>query len=314
MLSSEPTAHDSSDALRPLGVHHSGPTSSERVIRPSHQGALLDRRFGLEDISALTEALVQTSRGRIERLKGTAHEVEEKLRLRVAESQKQISAAMRTAQDQINAQVTETTRRSQETIDRAFKDGFEKGEREGRDAGTRNGFETGYSEGLEKGLLEGRDKAYTEHATRLEEGTAHLVPTLESLIEQITRESIVRREAAHRDLLELAIEVAHRVIRREAAAPDPVIVEILHTAIDRIENRHSLSIEIHPDDRKAVEEHLAGLADRLLGEASITIVERPEQERGGCLVRTEAGTVDQTIETQLALIEERLIGESEVRA
>ena len=275
---------------------------------------MLDRRFGLEDISALTEALVQTSRGRIERLKGTAHEVEEKLRLRVEESQKQISAAMRTAKDQIDAQVSETTRRSQEAIDRAFKDGFEKGEAEGLAAGTKNGFETGYSEGLEKGLLEGREKAYAEHAARLEEGTAHLVPTLESLIESLTEQSTTRREAAHQDLLSLALEIARRVIRREVAAPEPAIVDVLHAAIDRIENGHALSIEIHPDDRAAVDTHLEGLADRLFGGGTITVVERPEQERGGCLVRTEAGTVDQTIETQIALIEERLIGESEVTA
>ena len=143
---------DPREDLRPLGetAGDASRVRSDRVIRPTTGGAMLDRRFGLEDIDALTEALVASSRGRIERLKGTAHEVEEQLRRKVEESRTQIRTAIDTAKERIEQQVTETNRRTREALESAHAEGFARGEAEGLEQGTRNGFEKGYSEGLEK--------------------------------------------------------------------------------------------------------------------------------------------------------------------
>ena len=315
-MSSSNRSHDSSSAdLRPLGGSPGGRVTSDRVIRPTQHGAMLEERFGLDDISALTEALVQKSRGRIEKLQGAAQEVEENLRQKVEETQAKIRLAMRAAQDQIEHQVRETARRSQEAVDQAYQEGRERGEAEGQERGYQSGFEKGYSEGLEKGLLEGRETALADHSAALEEKTAGLVPVLESLISAFQEESDGRRERAHRDLLELAFEIAKKVIRREAEAEShPAIVDVLRTAIDRLENRFALTIEIHPDDRRVVEEYVRTLNDQLDLAEGVSILENTDLAPGGCRVRNQFGSVDQTIETQLELIEERLFGEVGVRS
>ena len=104
------------------------------------------------------------------------------------------------------------------------------------------------------------------------------------------------------------------MIRREAEAEShPAIIDVLRTAIDRLENRFALTIEIHPDDRSVVEEYVRTLSDQLDLAEGVAIAENPDLARGGCRVRNQFGSVDQSIETQLELIEERLFGEVEVR-
>jgi len=298
-----------SDELKP--IHETVDVSSQdvtRVIRPSDRGALLDQRFQLEDISELTEALVRNSQGRIEHLRGAAYEFEERLRAQVERSRQQITEAMRAARKQIEDRVNETTRRSQEAVDRAYQEGRERGEREGFEQASNEGFQKGYSEGLEKGLLEGRSKAYDEVMSELSESTGGLVPALESLVQEFDQERRQLRDCAHRDLLELAVTMARRIVRREVESPEGVIRDVLRAAIDRIENQHGLKIEIHPKDRLAAEEYLSEIYGKVSAQDSIEIVEKTDLERGGCIVRAVCGTVDQSIETQFSLIEERLLG------
>jgi len=271
-----------------------------RVIRPRPGGALLDHRFRLEDVSALTDALVRASEGRIERLRGAASEVEQRLRRQVEQSRQRIAAAIEAAELRIEERVQETARRAGEAIEKAHREGREHGEREG--------FAAGYSEGLEKGLREGRESALEEARSRVRT----LVPALEELVADFGRERRELRESAQRELLELALEVARRVVRREVEMPPPVVVESLRAAIERIDRKRGLVIEIHPADRAAAEECLPGLLGGIAAEEAVTIVEHPERSRGGCRVRTECGTVDETIETQFELLDERVLGREEV--
>ncbi len=294
----------SNETLHPLSRSLGGDAAG-RVIRPGAGGALLDRRFRLEDISALTEALVNASRGRIERLRGAAHQVEETLRNQAEESRARISAVIAAAEQQIEDRVRDTTRRSGEAIEKSYREGLEQGEREG--------FAKGYGEGLEKGLREGRGRAHEETRIALEERTATLVPALESLIEEFGREQRELRDSARQDLLELALEIARRIVRREVEIPPAVVVDTMHAAIDRIDARRGLVVEIHPDDRGAAEEFLSRVFGHLEAAESVTIVEHPERSRGGCRVRTECGSIDETIETQFELIEERLRGREGVQ-
>jgi len=300
--------HEWGDDLRPLDLaaESAARPERERLLRGGEGGTVLDRPIGIEDIPALTEALVASSRGQLERLRGTTTEIEAELRRKVDASLQRIRAALDTARSQIASHVAETERRSQASFESAEREGFTAGEAAGRDAGHREGFEAGYSEGLEKGLREGRESATRDHAARLEESSSHLVETLTRLLAEMERESRERREHAQGELLSLAREIAHRVIRREAEAPEPLVLRSLETAIDRIENRHEVTIEIHPEDRAAVEAFLPSLHDALGRTGSVTIVDCERRERGGVVARTEACIVDQSIETQLALIEERL--------
>lgn len=271
-----------------------------RVVRPKDGGPTLDARFRLEDVDALTEALVRSSRGRLERLSGAASTLEEKLRRRVDESRRRITEAMETAEEQIEERVRETTERSRDAVEAAYREGHAQGERAG--------FEEGRARGLEEGRVDGRETAHAETALDLEERTRRIVPVLEAMLDELARERRALHDDARRDLIELSLEVARCVIRREVEIPPYPVIENVHAAIERIEARRRLLIEIHPDDRAAVDEYLSGLYGRLETEESIEIVEHPELERGGCRVRTECGTVDETIETQLALITEALLG------
>jgi len=284
----------------PIAATATGEPPASRVIRPRPGGAAIDHRFRLEDVPALTDALVRASEGRLERLRGAATEVETRLRRQVEESRRRIATAIELAERRIDERALETARRAAEAIEKAHREGREHGEREGLAAGR--------EEGLARGISEGREQALAETRERL--GT--LLPALDSLVTGLARERRELRESAHRDLLDLALEIARRIVRREVEKPPAVVVELLRSAIERIDAKRGLVVEIHPADRAAAEECLSGLLGGLAVEGAITIVERPEISRGGCLVRTDCGCVDETIETQFELIGERLHGREEV--
>ena len=276
-----------------------------RVLRPRPGGTGLGGSFRLSDVPALTEALQSASRGRIERVHGTATDLERELEERAKKGRRAIETALAEARSSIESRVREIAERADRVVERA--------RHEAHEAGERAGYERGYAEGLARGAEEGRARAHAETLETLEERTASLVPTLASLFDELERERRELRECAHRDLLELAVTIAGRIVHREVEGPSPVVVDALHAAIDRIETRHGLTVELHPADRAAAEEYLGSLFGRCEGDPTITIVERSERARGGCRVWTECGCVDQTIETQFSLIEERLLGRGEVR-
>ena len=68
------------------------------------------------------------------------------------------------------------------------------------------------------------------------------------------------------------------------------------------------------DDRRVVEEYVRTLNDQLDLAEGVSILENTDLAPGGCRVRNQFGSVDQSIETQLELIEERLFGEVGVRS
>lgn len=271
-----------------------------RIIRSRPGGALLDAPFRLGDVPALTEALVRASEGRLERLRDAANEVETRLRRQIEDNRGRIARATEEAERRIEERAQETALRAAETIETARREGREQGVREGAAAGRAEGFEQGLREGREHALEEARERMRT------------LAPALEELVAGLARERRELREGAHRDLLDLALEIARRIVRREVESLPPVVIGTIRSAIERIDAKRGIVVEVHPADRAAAEECLTGLLGGLASEGSFAIIERPELTRGGCLVRTEHGMVDDTIETRFELIGERLLGREEV--
>lgn len=140
----------------------------------------------------------------------------------------------------------------------------------------------GYAEGLEQGRLDA-----ARMAVRL-------------LEERAVVEERLSLEAA-----KLAVAICESVMG-EAVKVDPQIVRrIAERALQQSISGDSVAIYVHPDDESVMTAAIDRLR-RIAGSATVTIEVDRAVSRGGCVIRTEFGEVDASLELLLSSVAQRL--------
>jgi flagellar biosynthesis/type III secretory pathway protein FliH len=106
-------------------------------------------------------------------------------------------------------------------------------------------------------------------------------------------------QQAEPELIALATAIAERILRRELELNPAAVAELVAAALLKANAEPILTVRVHPDDRDTVANFEAEL-NALAGELRIEVDERVT--RHGCFVETATGTIDGTIEGQLALL------------
>ena len=185
--------------------------------------------------------------------------------------------------------------------------------------GTAQGYEAGLARGMTEGRAEGLARATEEgHAAGREAGLAEVGPQLSAVFAALT-EAASQIDAGRRDLdqaavaevVQLALAVARKVTKRQAAIDPAVLGANLADAVRLAVRAADLRIAIHPDQRQTIEQLLPQLQ---LDWPSLTHVEIVDDARiapGGCRILTRGGgEVDARIDTQLDRIAAELMPES----
>lgn len=108
------------------------------------------------------------------------------------------------------------------------------------------------------------------------------------------------RHDAERDLVELALSIARRIVRRELTVDPQAITGLARAALDRIDARELRSIRLHPAQAQAAAAYLTRLAP------GIEIVADGALEPGAAIFETSRGVFDAGLDTQIAEIERGL--------
>lgn len=167
-------------------------------------------------------------------------------------------------------------------------------------AAEKAGFDKGHADGLARGQDEGAKRATAE----LKSLPAALATALAGVQEK--RKDLER--LAEKELVTLALAIAERVVRAKVELDPAIIGPLVHEAVAMATARHSLVIEVHPDDAKALRKALPGLEARFTEIQDVKIVQKDSVARGGCVVRTASGEIDATMETRLANLRQAVMG------
>lgn len=108
-----------------------------------------------------------------------------------------------------------------------------------------------------------------------------------------------RLAEAEREVAELALEVARRVLGAELAHRPAAVVDLAARAVAAARERRDVTLRIHPDDAAVVSAAHGRLA-ALLARAPLAIREDAAVPRGGAVVETEAGRADGSVDAQLS--------------
>jgi len=159
--------------------------------------------------------------------------------------------------------------------------------RAAREAGRAEGERAGY----ERGLAEGLEQA--------EAGLASAAQAVARAAEALAAERGAALRNARELALAVALAVAKRIVRCEIARGAEVAARAIEAALAEAADATVVRLRVNPGEKSKLEEYLAG---RDLPE----LVADPTIGPGGCVVETDCGSLDATVEAQWALAEAAL--------
>lgn len=157
-------------------------------------------------------------------------------------------------------------------------------------------FEAGYRKGADEGF---------------QQASAQLKPLLEGLGQTLREWQQARRRLrreAERDVVQLAIAIARRILHRELNVDAEALLGIVKAALERLEGREADRVRVHPADAG-----LVGSYFEQAGLKQLRLITDPQLARGSLLLETGQGTLDASVETQLDEIRFGLLDRLETR-
>ncbi|VVE90695.1 FliH/SctL family protein [Pandoraea bronchicola] len=166
-----------------------------------------------------------------------------------------------------------------------FEEGFAKGHADGHAAGEREGRDAGFAAGMQeaRAQVDAQQAQWQEHAS--------------ALVAQLQGERAAMREAAESDIVELVMTAICRIAGEGAINRDGARA-MIRNAMQQASPARVMRVRVNPDDfgwlnAGAVPGDPVWLADSAVG-------------LGGCIVETDAGTLDARLETQLEAVKNAL--------
>ncbi len=164
------------------------------------------------------------------------------------------------------------------------------------DEESRHSFEAG----RERGQQEGRQAEQQAQAEARAQAEAQRAGQAAHLIERFAQAQDRYLHAVEHEVVELALAVAARILRREAQMDPLLLTGAVRVALGQLANSTQVRLRV-PTDELELWTQAIGLLPNLA--VKPTVVAGAEMHLGDCVVETEMGSVDLGIRAQLGEIE-----------
>jgi len=112
-------------------------------------------------------------------------------------------------------------------------------------------------------------------------------------------------------LLRLALRIAEKIVGREIQTNSATILDIVAQALEGARSENRIVVRVHPDDVAQLKSDSHALVDSVGRPMNLSIIADQDVGRGGCIVKTELGTIDARLETQLRVLGRALSGNND---
>lgn len=104
-------------------------------------------------------------------------------------------------------------------------------------------------------------------------------------------------------VLPIALKAAKRIVGKELETKPETIVDIVMQAIAPISESHRVTLYVNKEDKEYLDAEKPKLKEILEQVDILTIQEKADVEKGGCLIQTERGMINATIDNQWKALE-----------
>lgn len=119
-------------------------------------------------------------------------------------------------------------------------------------------------------------------------------------------------ERQETEMLELVLTIARQVIKTEVKENPDVVMSIIRNALRRVVDKENVRIRVAMSDSARVRGAKDDIMSIVDGLRHLEIIDDRRVGEGGCVIETNAGTIDAKIETQLAEVERTIIQSEEL--
>lgn len=169
----------------------------------------------------------------------------------------------------------------------------------------RRSWEEGYRAGLEEGRREGFQAGAAE-AEALREEAENYRQRARQLLKEARRAYRETIKAAQEQILDLALEIAAKIVGKQVELSPDIVLNIARGAIREVAEGQFYILYAAPPDAEVLRQHQEELLKEAAAGARLQVVADEELKPGGCRVETESGFVDATIDTQLETVKRLL--------
>ena len=160
----------------------------------------------------------------------------------------------------------------------------------------RDAFASGYATGERAGVEAGNKRA--------EAMLRRLAQTLDEL--RSLRSTMIRQ--TEQQMVQLALAIARRILQRETSVDQDLLVALARVALERLGDSGAATIRLNPEDYShTVQRH----GDHWAG-SRVRVIADPGVSRGGCLVESDFGLVDASVDAQFEQVARAFSGEEAV--
>ncbi len=164
---------------------------------------------------------------------------------------------------------------------------------------------------------DGLQAAQAETQRRIEESATRLsdqrcktaIAACQQSVDQLSQSTTEWLTAWRNQTVEIAMKIAEKLVRHELKISGEVLKVWMEEAIVAMRDERDVRILVHPDDFAQAGGYLQSLAQTIPHAGSATVVPDPQVQRGGCIVRSKHGQLDQQVESQLRRLMEQLTNE-----
>lgn len=159
-----------------------------------------------------------------------------------------------------------------------------------------------YHEGFAQGEVAGVKLA--------EQKTEAAINSIATLVEGIPRERELFVERHGPDLIRIAISIAIRILHHEIEADSEAVLRVAKAALNDVAGGQHVLLKVSPFDLEMLQRHLGEgdlQPDWLAG--GVRLEGDFEIGRGGCMIVTDSGEIDATIEGQIRVLKTLLASE-----
>ena len=175
---------------------------------------------------------------------------------------------------------------------------------EGSQQGYQEGKQAGYEAGYQDGLIQGQQAGRAE----MEQSIAEAVATTRRMLDASQQESEAMIFAAERQIVDIALAVARKIIAYEIAENPMVVLPLVKAALQKVSDQEEVVIRVSVDDFDSVLMAKKDLQTMVGREHALKIIVDHTIESGSCIIDTSYGEVDARIDTQFETIKKALQG------
>ncbi|QGG48169.1 FliH/SctL family protein [Heliorestis convoluta] len=151
----------------------------------------------------------------------------------------------------------------------------------------------------EEGYAKGYDEGYKGAIKKAKKEAEKIVVEAYNEAEAARQARLAYLKDQEKDLVDLAVMIAEKIIQYEIDRNDQVVFHITENALNKARDMSHVIIKVNPEDYPILQNYKSDLMSLIKGLRTLNIEKDETIGRGGCIIDTAYGYVDARIDAQL---------------